>query len=318
MRPDVLHVVTCVANPIRWQSRIRLARGAIADWLREPNVHVTVVECAYGGRSFDLADLADHPRVTHVPVRATTLVWNKECLLNLGIQRLPHDAMHVATFDADVHFRKAGWATETIAALDLYPVIQPWGTAYDLGPNDEHVQTHVSFCRLFHEGQPVVAKGPNFWKFDGGAYDYAHSGFAWAWVRPVLDKIGGLFELGGMGSGDHHMALALVGEADRSLPGGTNGAYRDAVKLWESRALTHVNRKLGYAYGTIEHRHHGSKRRRYYLSRWDMFVAHRFNPLIDLKRNSYGVLEFSGAKPDLEREFDRYLRSRFEDSNMLD
>ena len=43
----------------------------------------------------------------------------------------------------------------------------------------------------------------------------------------------------------------------------------------------------------------------------------RFNPLEDLRRNSFGVLEFDGNKPELEREFDRYLRSRQEDANII-
>jgi hypothetical protein len=93
--------------------------------------------------------------------------------------------------------------------------------------------------------------------------------------------------------------------------------YRDAVKLWEARALVHVNRKIGYVPGTIEHRWHGDKTRRAYVSRWDMFIKHQFNPLADLKRNSYGVLEFSGNKPELERMFGNYLRDREEDSNIL-
>jgi hypothetical protein len=38
MTPATLHVVTAVANPIRWKSCILLARAAIADWLRQPNV----------------------------------------------------------------------------------------------------------------------------------------------------------------------------------------------------------------------------------------------------------------------------------------
>lgn len=318
MRAETLHIVTCVANPIRWESRIRLAIEAIKNWLQEPNVHVTLVECAYGARPFDLVALGDHSRVTHVPVRATTLVWNKECLLNLGIQRLPHDAKYIGTFDADVHFRKPGWAAETVHALQLYPVVQPWKTAYDLGPNDSHIQTHTSFASIFHEGRPVSPTGPKFWKHDGGPYDYAHSGFAWAWVREILDRIGGLFEAGGMGSGDHHMALAIAGVADKSMPGDTDPEYRNAVMLWQQRALTHINGKLGYVPGTIEHQFHGSKRRRYYVDRWGMFVTHQFSPSRDLKRNTFGVLEFAGNKPALEREFDRYLRSRFEDSNMAD
>jgi hypothetical protein len=46
------------------------------------------------------------------------------------------------------------------------------------------------------------------------------------------------------------------------------------------------------------------------------FIAQNFDPVADLKRNSYGVLEFSGNKPDLERMFDNYLRDREEDSNI--
>ena len=317
MRSDTLHIVTAIANPIRWKSRIALARQAIAGWLSEPNVAVTLVECAYGGRGYDLADLAG-PRVTHVPVRATTLAWNKENLLNIGVSRLPADAAFIATFDADIAFRKSGWASEVIAALDLYPVVQPWQNAYDLGPNDSHLQTHVSFASLWHGAKPVVASSGKFWKFQGGPYDYSHSGYAWAWQRRALDLIGGLFEDAGMGSGDHVMALALVGAAERSFPGQVAEAYRKAVMTWQSRALTHVNQKLGFVAGTIEHSWHGSKSRRAYVDRWDMFLEHGFDPATDLKRNTFGVVEFAGNKPALEQAFDRYLRSREEDGNLTD
>jgi hypothetical protein len=313
----MLDIVTVVANPIRWASRIRLARDAILDWLNEPNVRVTLVECTYGDRAPELSDLAQNPRVTFVHVKATTLVWNKENLMNIGISRLPHDARYIGTFDADIHFRKRGWAAETIHALQLHPVVQPWGAAYDLGPNDEHISTHTSFCRLFHEGQPVVATGSGFWKFDGGKAEYAHTGYAWAWTRSILDKIGGLFEVGGMGSGDHHMALAMVGNVEKSFPEGTSAAYRRALDIWQYRANAHINRNVGYVPGTIEHRFHGSKKARSYVGRWDIFVKHGFDPLRDLKRNSYGVVEWSGANPELEREWHLYLRSREEDGNQV-
>jgi hypothetical protein len=47
-------------------------------------------------------------------------------------------------------------------------------------------------------------------------------------------------------------------------------------------------------------------------------MKYKFNPYVDLKKNTFGVIEFAGNKPDLEREFDNYLRSRMEDSNILD
>jgi hypothetical protein len=315
MKHAKLHIVAAVSNPIRWESRTRLARAAIIGWLNEPQVHVTLVEASYGARAHELADLASD-RVTHIPLRATTLVWNKECLLNIGISRLPPEAKYIGTFDADVHFRKPGWAYETLHALQLYPVIQPWKHALDLGPNDSLIQVHQSFCSLYHEGKPIVATGPKFWTFDGGPYTYAHSGFLWAWVREILDRIGGLFELGGMGSGDHHQALGLLGMAEKSMPSGTSVNYRQAVLTWQQRAMTHVNKKIGYVPGVIEHKFHGSKKSRKYVDRWQMFVKHGFDPHRDLKRNTHGVIEWAGNNPELEREWDNYLRSRNEDANI--
>jgi hypothetical protein len=196
-------------------------------------------------------------------------------------------------------------------------VIQPWDTAYDLGPHDEHVETHKSFACVYHSGAPVVATEKKFWAFSGGSYAYPHPGYAWAWQRRALDRIGGLFELAGMGSGDHHMALGVIGRCDASLPGGITRGYRDAVASWSSRAAAEINGKLGFVHGTIEHPFHGREANRAYETRWAMFLDNGFDPATDLKRNSYGVLEFAGNKPDLERDFDRYLRSREEDVNTL-
>jgi len=38
-----------------------------------------------------------------------------------------------------------------------------------------------------------------------------------------------------------------------------------------------------------------------------MFLDCGFDPVTDIKRNTFGVLEFLGIKPKLERAFDRYL-----------
>jgi len=214
---ETLYVVACMANPLRWRSRIALARAALTDWLKEPNVHIILAECAYGSRGWHLADLAS-ARVTHIPVRATTMAWSKECLLNTAIAHLPHAAEKIAVLDADIIFRRPGWATETLAALDLYPVIQPWDTAYDLGPHDEHVQTHKSFASVWHAGKPVVATSAAFWAFNGGYNTYPHPGYAWGWQRRVLDRIGGLLEIGAMGSGDYHMALGDEVWLERRAP----------------------------------------------------------------------------------------------------
>ena len=310
---EKLHVVTCISNPHGWQSRLRLARDAIESW-RSQGAEVTLVECAYGSRGHDLDDIHG---ITHVPVRATTLAWNKENLINIGIGRLPPSARKIACIDADVIWRNDSWVAQAIRALDIYHVIQPWSVCYDLGPNAEHMAVHKSFAFQHFFGHPLVPAGNKFWQGDGGPYDYPHSGYAWAYTRDFLDRIGGMIDWAGMGSADHHMALGLVGKIEASAPAGTSHHYREHLTKWQDRAQLHLNGKLGYLPLTIEHAWHGAKVKRRYVDRWGMFVKHNFDPHTDLKKNSYGVLEFAGNKPDLERDFDRYLRERDEDSNSL-
>lgn len=116
---------------------------------------------------------------------------------------------------------------------------------------------------------------------------------------------------------DHHMALALAGKAYASVPQNASESYAAVINRWQDRALIHVNKKIGFLWGTVEHAFHGRKVDRKYISRWQIFLEHGFDPNADLKRNSFGVLEFAGNKPALERAFDRYMREREEDVNTL-
>lgn len=303
MRADLLHVVTAISNPLRWESRIRLYR-AFERHMLESGVRLTTVECAYGDRPFECQGT---PGVTHVPVRARTLVWNKEALLNIGIGRLPEDWRYAAWIDADVVFRRADWAAETVQALQQYDVVQPWSHCYDLGPNGEHLQVHAAFLKLVHEGRPISPSGAK-------GYEFGHPGYAWAATRQAVDQLGGLIEAA-LGAGDHHMALALIGRVRESVPGGIHPSYLAALERWQDRAERHVAGNVGFVPGTIEHQWHGPKAARGYQSRWNILVRHGFDPAADLKRNVWGVPELAGNKPELRRDLDRYFRSRNEDAN---
>lgn len=303
MRADLLHVITCVANPIRWQSRVRLYRE-FERYMLDSGVHLTTVECGYGDRPLECGGT---PGVNHVGVRSRTLVWNKEALINIGMSRLPQDWKYMAWLDADIVFRRSGWAAETVQALQQYDVVQPWSDCYDLGPNGEHLQVHRSFCRLVHEGKPIIPSG-------GYGYEFAHPGYAWAATRQALEQVGGLVEAA-LGAGDHHMALALIGRVHESVPGGIHPNYMTALVQWQERAQRHIAGNIGYVPGTIEHHWHGPKERRGYISRWGILTKHGFDPVADLKRNTDGVPELAGNKPELRRDIDRYFRSRAEDAN---
>ncbi len=306
---DTLHVVTCIANPIHWRSRLDLYRD-FETHILDSGAKLTTVECAYGDHTFALPN---NPHVRIVRVRATGVhkVWIKENLVNLGIRATP-EAKYIATVDADVMFRTASWAKDTVHALQHYHVIQPWSNCYDLGPNGEHLATHLSFARLYYDDRPIM-QGPN--ATDG--YQFGHPGYAWAWTRQALEWGGGLIETAALGAADHHMALALVNKVADSIHGGMTDDYKAPLYLWQKRMHAHVAGHIGALPGTIEHRWHGAKNKRAYIDRWEILVRNKFDPATDLKMNTFGVLELAGNKPRLSHDIDRYFRSRDEDSNSL-
>jgi hypothetical protein len=315
---DVLHVVTAYSNPMRWASRYAVQTTYEAKMAATDGVKLTTIECAYGERGFDLDYSAcDMPQINRVRVRSKTVCWNKENLLNLAIASLPPDWKYVAWIDGDVLFRKPSWAVETLHALQQYDIVQPWSDAYDLGPKDEHLAAHRSFARQLWHGKPIRARGEKWWEFVGGPYAYPHSGYAWAATRHAMEWVGGLLETGASGSGDHHMALGLVGEAKWSMPGGVTPGYSKHVYQWQDRAVRHINGNVGFVWGTLEHQWHGRKIDRAYVERWNIITRNQFDPDTDLKRNTYRVLELAGNKPQLTRDIDRYFRSRNEDTNTV-
>ena len=312
MRADLLNVISVRANPVRWQKPDKIALEWIEHML-DAGVTLTIGEVQYGERPFAYDQIKN---INHVGLRASTWTWAKENVVNICLGRLP-GAKYFAWHDADVFHEKADWAAETVHALQHYSVVQPWDTALDRGPDGEVMQMHKSFCSLFHAGKPVAANGNKFWKFQGGPYEYSHTGYAWAATRQFFDWVGGLIEICAMGSGDHAMAYGLVGQVAKTYPGPVSARYKQELELWQTRAQIHINRNIGFVPGVVNHRFHGSKMKRAYEERWGMFVRHGFDPATDLKKNSFGVLEWAGNKPELQREFDLYLRSRNEDSNQV-
>jgi hypothetical protein len=309
LNSEQLTVVTARFNPLHWEVPHRHYLRWV-EHMKDSGVgELIVVELEYGDREFS----CNVPGVTHVGVRADSWGWSKENLGNLGIQRA--QGRLICWEDSDIYHRDPNWARETVHALQHYRAVQTWSQCLDMGPNGNVHSVSRSFADCYLHGSPVAADKSPWWKHEGGPYDYAHSGFSWAFQRELLNQAGGLLEIGCMGSGDYHMALGMVGKAEWSLVKETSESYRRQILYWQERARRFVNGRLGVVTGTIEHQFHGSKTRRGYMSRWDMFAKHGFDPDTDLKRNTYGVLEWAGNKPELEREWDLYLRSRREDDN---
>ena len=139
MKSELLHVFTARFNPIRWSQ----PHNNYVEWAKhmlDSGVHLHVAEVQYGHRPYECI----LPGVNHIPLHADSWAWSKECAIMQAIYRVP-EAKYIAVVDSDVYFRNSNWAEETVHALQHYRVIQPWKTAFDMGPNGELLQTHSSF-----------------------------------------------------------------------------------------------------------------------------------------------------------------------------
>lgn len=306
MHADQLYVVTPYSNPLRTQSRPRLAKAFCAHMI-DSGVNLVLVECQLGKRPFELEGHID-PRVTYIGVRHSTIVWHKESLINIGLSRLPSSAEYVAWVDADITFLSPTWAADTVHALQQYSVVQPWQNAYDLGPYNEHLELHTSFASLFVHGRPIFPQ----WK---AGYTFGHPGYAWAYRRSVLEEVGGLFDKAALGSSDHNMALALIGRASETFPNNISPQFTESVMAWQAKAKHFFGERIGFVPGRLEHTWHGPKAKRAYVSRWSILQRWKFNPVLDLKYNFQGVLELAGNKLGLQKDIESYFAARDEDAN---
>ena len=117
--------------------------------------------------------------------------------------------------------------------------------------------------------------------------DFSHPGYAWAITRNAYEKIGGLYELSILGSGDHNMLLGLFGLGADSLHFKVHSGYKQSIALYESKLKM---LRFGYVPTIIRHYFHGSKKNRKYTERWNILVDNGFNPLTHLTHAQDGLL----------------------------
>lgn len=305
---NTLHVIGVIQNAARWHSRLRLFRQWAKEMVNTPNVKLYVVEALYGDRNQECAP--DEPAdYAYMSVKTNSEIWLKENLINLGVRHLfPKNWKYLAWVDCDVSFRNQKWAHEAMHQLQHFQIIQPWSDAVDLtheGGVHKHFQ---SFGYYTAKGIPHAPSGCNPY-----GLKYGHTGFAWACTRYFYENVEKLLDFAILGASDNHMAWSCLGKViDTMNPKVTDG-YKKAALSWQQKAEYASGGIVGYVPGRIEHHFHGPKTRRQYWTRWQILVKYKFDPLIDLKYDSQGVLKLKG-KRKLEHAVMRYNRERLEDS----
>lgn len=298
---EKLHVIVTINNYVRFKRRYELYWEFKKRMEKYKNLEMYVVEIALGQRPF-MVTQPNNPK--HLQLRTDNELWHKENSINLMVQRLPPNWKYVAWIDADVEFVNPNFVNETIHQLQHYEIVQMFQTANNLGPEGETISTFKSFMYQYVSGADYTLKKYEFW----------HPGFAWACTKKAWNDMGGLLDIALLGAGDHHMALAFIGKAEKSLPGGISESYRRHVMRFQERCERHIKRDVGYVPGTILHYWHGTFQNRKYVERWQGLIENKYNPDEDIKRDWQGLIVINDdSKIGLRDFIRRYFRQRNED-----
>ncbi len=299
---ETLHVIRVISNPVQYQSRYRLANEQLLELENIPNIKLYTVETIFGDREHEVTSFEDP---FHLQLRTNSEIWIKENMINLGVRHLiPRDAKYIAWVDADVSFRDPNWAKKTIQQLQHYAVVQPWSDCVDLGPHGNIMQHFRGFG---HQHQKRIPKQ----KWPAQNYPYAHTGFAWACTRRFWEAAQGLMDFCILGSADHHMAFACIGEVRDTIHGKMGREFHRRCEEWQEKVMRITLGEVGFVHGRIEHHFHGSKKKRYYRERWQILFG--YDPAKHLCYDEQGLIQLVNH-PKLEQEIRLYNRSRHEDS----
>ena len=273
---DKLHVIAVISNPCQFARRYILAREFIARMEFEENIILYIVELAYGNQQYYVTDPKNK---RHLQLRGTVPLWHKENMVNIGVKKLlPKTWKAVAWIDADIEFENTCWALDALKVLNgSRDVVQLFSHAVDMDKRHNAMSIFPSFGFQYSKKSLYGGTGVNMW----------HPGFAWACTRKAYDKMGGLYDLSILGSGDHNMSFSFIGNGKKSININTTDEYKQSINDFESKAN---QLRLGYVPGVIRHYFHGSKKNRKYQERWCILVDNQYNPEIHITKNNDGLL----------------------------
>lgn len=199
--------------------------------------------------SFDKKFFIEHSNCIRVNGDESNILWQKERLLNILLDRLPKEYTDVAWVDSDLIFKDEFWVERVYEELSRYKILQLFSSTYRLRADNSVIDNLVSRVKYHSYGSP---------------------GFAWAARREVLDEIKFL-DNQVMGGADAIMCAAFM-NTPQILPKSQAFIDDDRTKQWIDKASKTVDRSVSYLENNLAHLYHGSEQNRNYNDRYDIIM----------------------------------------------
>jgi hypothetical protein len=301
--------LTTYFNPIRYKRRLSNYR----IFRRNLHIPLLTVELSFDGQFELTKDDAD----ILIQRSGGAVLWQKERLLNIGIQSLPREVKNIAWIDCDILFERKDWAEETEMQLnERYNIVQLFSKVIYLDKDDpgELVDEYKSRPAvpglIAHCDETKILPFDNLAVSTQGQIVY-NPGLAWAGKAEILTKHG-FYDLAIVGAGDLYMANSIFGTMDSIMKlHALNESRRKSYLQWAKPFHQTVAKKVGHISGEIYHIWHGDTKNRNYRGRYKILAD--FDPQTDVYSGDNGVWHWTKRDSALAEQLRGHFINRRED-----
>lgn len=300
--------VTTFFNPARFKSLLQNYYFFVEN-LKRQGVNLLTVECAFGEDGYEIPE---GPNVLRV--RAKSVMWQKERLINHAVANLPLECKYFAWLDCDILFTNDDWAKIAAEKLQKAHVVQlfkkviylPQGHLSFNGKDKIMTVQGVVWQKLIHRNWLARRKTKEL--------PFSAPGFAWAARRDFFHcpELGGIYDKNIIGSGDTFLVDCYFDSWDIH---GFAKKFTDPMKEhmmdWAAK-LKAKKPVLDYVPVDIWHLWHGSLKNRKYMDRHDVVLKYNYDPNQDIALAG-DVYEWASDKPGMHEDIRQYFYDRKED-----
>ncbi len=262
LEETMLGIVTCFFNPCGYKRNVEnyfRFRDALGHDL-------VTVELSFNGE-FVIPD------AIQLQGDSKNIMWQKERLLNIGIESLPDQYDKVAWLDADLLFLNPNWLAEAEEKLEEVPLVQLFENIQHLNSQGHITKTQTSWMKGLETDNLRRGKSA--------------PGGAWAARRDILS--GGLLDIDVTGGNDTAAVDCWLGDWNSWMFRQYSPKWKAGVLEWGKQQFEQIKGQLGYLSGDIVHLYHGSDKNRNYGKRASYLIDHDFDPAKDITKDKNGL-----------------------------
>lgn len=303
-----LAAVTAYFNPCGWRSRKRNYDAFRNAW-RGSGVPLLTVECTFRHEVGSQAPTiqpeleSEDGFPVHLVTNASVL-WQKERLLNIGLQRLADQGYDgLLWVDADLLWLEPDWPQRIAKALETNPIVQCFDQSLCMYDDVHKQYEHSAMSSLVTTGLMAGVRGG-----------------AWAVRAECLPKEGLLYDRRIVGGGDSCFAISCAIDPT-SARFNRDPLLRSHLQTWNHDCRSHYCRWLsktrhygqaGYVKQAVQFLPHGKHIRRQYGRLRDP-ILRNYNPTTVTAKPDGPLTWMPGVDNQLRLRVYQYFYSRKED-----